>query len=176
MPSIVFMSSESVQSQTPEGRKNNINLFLQGVFSPLPRNWRSFHGETRRGNREAKSVLSFQVTQAWEPLLSSHLSFPQLLLLSTSQHYSASVFLSESLETENKLKSCFSKNTQSLDTPDWEPAPRKSGESVLEPRYEEDFSRSLMRGIVLCWEMKYRLVATVKPNILENIYREVFRP
>ena len=139
MPSIVFMSS-GVSSKSNTWKEGRITLTSSPRSRPLPRNWRSFHGGDKKREQGSQVYPQLSGDQAWEPLLSSHLSFPHLLLLCPPhKHYSASVFLSESLETENKLKSCFSKHTvfghSRLRT-----CSQKKWWVHSEPRYEEDFS------------------------------------
>ena len=139
MPSIVSMSS-GVSSKSNTWKEGRITLTAPPRSWPPALDWRSFHEGEKKREQGSRVCPQLSGEQAWEPLLSSHLSFLHLLLLCPPyKHYSTSVFLSESLETENKLKSSFPKYTvfghSRLRT-----CSQKKWLVSSEPRYEEDFS------------------------------------
>ena len=73
-----------------EGKKNHITSPLRKW--PPPGNWRTFQldGDKKRG-QGSHVCPQLPGEQARDPLLSSHLSFPHLLLCPPHKHYSASV-------------------------------------------------------------------------------------
>ena len=86
-----------------EGKKNHITFPTRRW--PPPGNWRTFQLDgDNRGDREAVSVLSFQVnkpgTLCWVLTSPSHTSF-SVHLTNITVHQSF-IFLSESLQTEKK--------------------------------------------------------------------------
>ena len=92
-----------------EGRNNHINLSQMELASPwgledFPAGWKQEEGT----GKTCLSSASRRTT--WAPLLSSHLSFPHLLLLCPPhKHYSTSVpYLSEWITCDRKqTKICF---------------------------------------------------------------------
>ena len=103
---------ESVKSQTP-GRKERTMFTPPRTGVPLGTGGVSSWMQTRRGAREAISVLSFQVNKprnlCWVLTSPSHTFFFTVHLTNITVHQSL-IFLRESLVTENELKSSFSKH------------------------------------------------------------------
>ena len=145
MPSIAFMSS-GVSSKSNTWKERRITSTSPPSSRPPPGDWRSFHGGDKK--REQGSWVYPQLTgeQGWDPLLSSHLFFPHLLFpCPPHKHYSASAFLSESLETENKLNSSFSKHT-AFGHSRLRICSQKKWWVISEPRHE-DFSPFTDEGV-----------------------------
>ena len=114
MPSIAFMSS-GLSSKSNTWKEGTITLPLpQGTSLSLGTGGVSSWMETRRGGREAVSVLSFQENKpgnlCWILTSASHTFSFSVHLTNITAHQSL-IFLSESLQIENKLKSFFSNHT-----------------------------------------------------------------
>ena len=105
---------DSVQSQTP-GRKERTTLTPPRTGVPLGTGGLSYWMETRRGDREAMPVFSFQVNKpgsiCWVLTSPFHTFFFSVHLTNVTVHQSL-IFLSESLEKTNKLKSSFTKHSR----------------------------------------------------------------
>ena len=103
---------DSVQSQTP-GRKERTRLTPPRTGLPLGTRGLSHWMEIRKGDREAMSVLGFQVKKpgslSWVLTSLSHTFSFSVHLTNVTVHQSF-IFLSETVETENKLKSSFTKH------------------------------------------------------------------
>ena len=118
MPLVAFMSS-GVSSKSNTWKEGTITLPLpQGTSLSLGTGGVSSWMETRRGGREAVSVLSFQENKpgnlCWILTSASHTFSFSVHFTNIIVHQSF-IFLSESLVTENKLKIFF--QTHCLWTP-----------------------------------------------------------
>ena len=100
MPSIAFMSS-GVSSKSNTWKEKRIIFTSLPRRQPPPGDWRTFQldGDKKRGQGSCVCPLLLG-EQAWDPLLSSHLSF-SVCLTNITVHQSL-IFLRESLQTEKK--------------------------------------------------------------------------
>ena len=103
---------DSVQSQTP-GRKERTTLTPPRTGIPLGTGGLSYRMETRRVDREALSVLSFQVKKpgslCWILTSPSHTLSFSVHLTNVTVNQSL-ILLGGPLEKTNKLKSSFTKH------------------------------------------------------------------
>ena len=115
-PSIVFMSS-GVSLKSNTWKKGKIALISPPRSRPPPGDWRIFQldGDIRRG-QGSHVCPQLAGEQGWEALLSSHLSFPHLLLLCPPhKHYSTSVpYLSKWITCDRKQTKIFFFQTHCL--------------------------------------------------------------
>ena len=120
MPSIAFMSS-GVSSKSNTWKENRIIFTSLPRRQPPPGDWRTFQldGDKKRGQGSCVCPL-LPGEQAWDPLLSSHLSFPHLLLCLPHKHYSASVpYLSKWITSDRKEMYSFVLGHSCLNTCTW---------------------------------------------------------
>ena len=105
MPSIAFMSS-GVSSKSNTWKEKRIIFTSLPRRQPPPGDWRTFQldGDKKRG-QDSHVCPQLPGEQAWDPLLSPHLSFLtfsfSLCLTNITVHQSL-IFLRESLQTEKK--------------------------------------------------------------------------